>query len=182
MHRILVAAVLGASASFAFAQSLKPGLWETTHKTQFDGNSETSQKMAQAQQQMANMPPEQRKMMEEMMKSRGISMNIGAGGSAMTVKYCMTKEMAERKEIQAQRGECKSTHTPMGPGKMKIAFTCSNPPSSGEGEVTFSSPEAYSMKMVVNTTMQGKPEKMNMDASAHWLAADCGDIKPYTQR
>jgi len=182
MHRIVIAAVLGASASFAFAQSLKPGLWESTHKTQFEGNSQMQQQMAQAQERMANMPPEQRQMMEQMMKSRGISMTPGAGGTGMTVKYCLTKEQAERKEIPAQRSDCKTTHTATGPGKMKIAFTCANPPSSGEGEVTFSSPEAYSMKMVVNTTVQGRPEKMNMDASAHWLAADCGDVKPFTAK
>jgi hypothetical protein len=164
------------------AQSARPGLWESTHKTQFEGNSQMQQQMAQAQERMANLPPDQRAAMEQMMKSRGINMSAGPGGAGMTVKYCMTKEMAERKEFPTGRGDCKSTHTPMGPGKMKIAFTCSNPPSSGEGEVTFSSPEAYSMKMVVNTTVQGRPEKMNMDVAAHWLAADCGDIKPFAPK
>ncbi|HUR87686.1 MAG TPA: DUF3617 domain-containing protein [Ramlibacter sp.] len=177
MKRILLAAVLGASFSIASAQSLKPGLWESTHKTQFAGNSQMAQQMAEAQKQMANMPPEQRKMMEDMMKSRGVSMNVGSGG--VTVKYCLTKEMAERREISAQqRGDCKNTHTPAGGGTMKVAFTCTNPPSSGEGEVTFSGPEAYSMKMVVNTTVQGRPEKVNMEGSGRWLGSDCGDIKP----
>jgi hypothetical protein len=32
--------------------------------------------------------------------------------------------------------------------------------------------------MMVNTQVQGKPEKMNMEARAKWLASDCGDIKP----
>src|SRR3569832_762981 len=177
MKRILLAALAGASVSIASAQSLKPGLWESTHKTQFAGDSQMAQQMAQAQQAMANMPPEQRKMMEDMMKSRGVSMNMGAGG-AMTVKYCMTKEMAERKEVPAQRGDCKTTQQPMGGGKFKMSFTCTNPPSSGEGEVTFASPEAYSMRMSVNTTVQGKPEKMNMEGSGRWLAADCGNDQP----
>jgi hypothetical protein len=181
MIRILAAGVLGVFASVAGAQSLKPGLWESTHRTQFAGNTEMQQKMAAAQQQMANMPPEQRKMMEDMMKSRGVSMNAGPGGS-MTVKYCLTKEMAERKEIPAQRGDCKTTHQPGPGGTMKISFSCTNPPSSGEGEVTFSSPEAYSMKMVVNSMVQGRPEKMNMEASGRWLAADCGDIAPIKAR
>jgi len=70
----------------------------------------------------------------------------------------------------------------MGPGKMKMAFTCTNPPSSGEGEVTFSSPDAYSMKMVVNTTIQGRAEKINMDGSGRWLGSDCGDIKPFATK
>ncbi|HEY8048326.1 MAG TPA: DUF3617 domain-containing protein [Ramlibacter sp.] len=182
MKRILAAAVLGACVSFASAQNVKPGLWESTHTTQFSGNSDQQQKMAQAQQQIANMPPEQRKMMEEMMKQRGMSLNVRSGGTAMTVKYCMTPEMAARKDVPAQRGDCKTTHEPMGPGKMKIAFTCANPPSSGEGEITFASAEAYSMKMVVNTTVQGRPEKMNMESTGRWLGADCGDVRPFTGR
>jgi len=179
MKRILVAGLLGVSVSFAWSQSVKPGLWEATHKTQMEGNSETAQKMAQAQQQIANLPPDQRKMVEDMMKSRGISMSGGSSGTGITVKYCMTKEMAERRAVPTQRGDCKSTNTPIGPGKMKIAFSCTNPPSSGEGEITFASGEAYSMKMVVNTTVQGKPEKVSMEGSGRWLGADCGDIKPF---
>jgi hypothetical protein len=34
------------------------------------------------------------------------------------------------------------------------------------------------MKMAVNSTVQGKPETMNMNTSGKWLSADCGSIKP----
>jgi hypothetical protein len=182
MKRILLAAVLGTGLSIASAQSLKPGLWETTTKTQFAGNSEMAAQMAEAQKQMAQMPPEQRKMMEDMMKQRGMSMNM-SGGGGMTVKFCMTKEQAERKEIPTQqRADCKSTHTPAGAGRMKFAFTCTNPPSSGEGEVTFASSDGYSMRMAVTTTVQGRPEKINMEGSGRWLGSDCGDVKPIATR
>ena len=51
--------------------------------------------MAQMQQQMASMTPEQRKMMQDMMGKQGVG--IGAGGPCgMSVKVCMTKEMVER--------------------------------------------------------------------------------------
>lgn len=179
-HRIAAAAGLVAFASFASAQSLKPGLWESTHKSEFGAGGEMQQRMAQAQQQMANMPPEQRKMMEEMMARRGMSMN--AGGSGMTVKYCLTKEQAERRDVPTGRGDCKTTKQQLSGGTMHFAFTCTNPPSSGEGEVTFSSPEAYHMKMATTSTVQGRPEKMAMEASGRWLGADCGDIRPSTVR
>ena len=61
---------------------------------------------------------------------------------------------------------------------MKMAFTCTTPPSSGEGQITFASNESYAMKMAVSTMVQGRPEKVNMDGSGKWMAADCGDIKP----
>jgi hypothetical protein len=176
IHRYLAAVLFGAAASLASAQALKPGLWEISNKMQ-SSSGQMEQGMAQMQQQMANMPPEQRKMVEDMMKQRGVSMAPGAGGG-MTLKFCMTKEMAERREIPAQRGDCKTTRQQMSGNTMKMAFSCTNPPSTGEGEVTFSSPEAYQMKMLVNTTVQGRPETVNMQGSGRFLASDCGDIKP----
>lgn len=175
-HRIL-AATLVAFASTAGAQSLKPGLWEVTHKTT-GANSQVDQQMAQMQKQMAAMPPAQRKQMEEMMARQGAQMPGAAPGGGMSMKMCMTREMAERSEIPAQQGECKTTRQSRSGNTMKMAFTCTNPPSSGEGEYTFSSPESYSMKMAVSTTVHGKAQKMNMEGSGKWLGADCGNVRP----
>ena len=174
----LFAATLAVAASTAGAQTtLKPGLWEIQHKmTSSSGQME--QGMAQMQQQMANLPPDQRKMMEEMMAKQGMKMGPGGAGGGMTVKSCMTKEMVEKNELPAQQGDCKTTQQSRSGNTMKFAVACTNPPSTGEGQVTFSSPEAYSMKMVVNTHVQGKPEKMNMEGGGKWLGADCGNIKP----
>jgi hypothetical protein len=172
---VLAVAALATGAAFAQSQ-MKPGLWEVTHKMQ-SASGQMEQQMAQMQQQMAAMPPEQRKMMEEMMAKRGVKMGPGGAGG-MSMKMCMTKEMAERNEMPTQdRGDCKKTVQRSG-NTVKMSFTCTNPASSGEGQYTFNSSESYSMKMVVNTTVQGRPETMNMDGSGKWLGADCGDIKP----
>ena len=173
---VLCAALCGGFAGSVGAQSIKPGLWEITNKLQ-SSNPQMDQQMAMAQQQMANMPPEQRKMVEEMMAKQGVKLGAGGPGS-MGMKICMTREMAERNEIPSQRGDCKTTMLPRSGNTMKMSFACTNPPSSGEGEYTFSGSEAYSMKMTVNTQVQGKPEKMNMAGSGKWVGADCGDIKP----
>jgi hypothetical protein len=173
----LAAASLAAITTLAGAQSMKPGLWEITNRMQ-TGSGQMEQQMAQAQKEMANMPPEQRKMMEDMMKQRGMKIGGPGGAGGMTMRVCMSKEMAERKQMPTQRGDCKTTQQSMSGNTMKMAFTCTNPPSSGEGQVTFVSGESYNMKMMVNTQVQGRPETMNMDASGKWLGADCGDIKP----
>jgi len=178
--RLVLAAALAAFAGAAGAQSLKPGLWEINQKMDMGGGQDP--RMAQMQQQMANMPPEQRKMMEQMMAKQGVKMGPGGPGGGMAVQMCMTKEMAERHEVPAQRGDCKTTQQSRSGNTMKMAFSCTNPPSSGEGEVTFTSPESYSMKMTVNTQRQGKPETMKMDASGKWLKSDCGDVKPMVPR
>jgi uncharacterized protein DUF3617 len=172
----LAAVLLASFASASGAQSMKPGLWEVTHKMQ-SSSGQMEQGMAQMQQQMASMPPEQRKMMEEMMAKQGVK--VGSGGpGGMSVKTCMTKEMVEKNELPAQQGDCRTTHQSRSGNTMKFAMACTNPPSTGEGQITFISPEAYSMKMVMNTQAQGRPEKMNMEGGGKWLGSDCGSIKP----
>lgn len=173
---VLAALAAGAFTTGASAQNLKPGLWEVTNKMQ-SSSGELEKARAQMQQQLAGMPPEQRKMMEEMMGKQGVKMGPGGPG-AMSVKTCLTKDMVERNDVPAQHGDCKTTSQQRTGNTIKMAFTCTNPPSSGEGQYTIVNPEAYTMKMVVRSTVQGKSETMNMDASGKWLSADCGSVKP----
>lgn len=168
--------LLLAASLCAGAQTMKPGLWEIDNKMQ-TSSGQMEKGMAQMQQQMASMPPEQRKRMQDAMAKQGVDMGTG-NRAGMGVKVCMTKEMTERNQIPAQQGECKHTTSQRSGNTMKVLFTCTKPPSSGEGQVTFTSPEAYTMKMTMTTTVQGKPEKMNMDTTGKWLSADCGAIKP----
>jgi hypothetical protein len=174
LRLVLTACALAAAAS-ASAQTLKPGLWEMTSK--MGGNPEMEKAMAQMQQQMASMPPAQRKQMEDMMAQRGMQMG-SAGGGGMSVKVCLTKEMVERNDIAATQGDCKTTMQPRVGSTMKMSFVCTTPPSSGEGEFTFVSSEAYQSKMKITSSSRGKPETMTMEGSGKWQGADCGNIKP----
>ncbi|HYF09890.1 MAG TPA: DUF3617 domain-containing protein [Acetobacteraceae bacterium] len=173
----LAAALLAATCTAGFAQqSLKPGLWEITNRMQTAGGQMENQ-MAEMQKQMASMPPEQRKMMEDMMARQGVQMGKGPAGG-MSTRICLTREMIDRNEVAQQRSDCKTTtHSKTG-NTVKMAFTCTNPKSSGEGQITYTSPEAYNMKMVVNTEIDGRMEKVNMDTTGKWLSADCGNLKP----
>ncbi|MDB5859768.1 MAG: hypothetical protein JWQ76_3457 [Ramlibacter sp.] len=171
---VLAAAVLAAACLPAGAQSLKPGLWEINNKMK--GSSEMDQAMVEMQKQLASMPPDQRKQMEAMMAQRGVRMAPAAGGG-MTMQMCMTKEMADRNDVPMQDG-CTMTKQQRSGNTMKMAFNCTKPPSSGEGEFTFMGAEAYKSHMVVKTMAQGKPETMEMDAAGKWLGADCGSVKP----
>lgn len=172
----LAALLVTASMASAHAQTIKPGLWEFA--TQMRGGSgQMADAMAEAQKQMENMPPEQRKMIQDMMAKQGVQMGTGAGGG-VTVKVCMTQEMVDRNEVSSHQGDCTHTNSPRVGNTMKFAFVCTKPPSSGEGLVTFTSPEAYSMKMSATTTINGRPEKMDLQNSGRWLGADCGSVKP----
>jgi hypothetical protein len=102
---------------------------------------------------------------------------MGAGGT--TVKFCLTKEMAERNEVASPpQSGCTTSFSPRSGNSMKFSYSCAQPPSKGEGQVTFVSDTAYTMTMAAQTMVQGKSEKMDMSASAKWLGADCGAVKP----
>lgn len=169
-------AAAGFTALPAFAQ-MKPGLWEVSNKMS-TGSGQLENAMAEMQKQMASMPPEQRKMMEDMMSKQGVSIDSGAGG-AVIAKMCVTKEMVAQNQMPIQQhGDCTSTHTPIVGKTMKLTFSCTKPPSSGEGQITFTSDTSYTMKMKANSTNTGKAETMNIDGTGKWLGADCGSIKP----
>lgn len=171
----IAATLLAVAASGASAQSMKPGLWEINNQMQM--GAQMGQQMAQMQQQLAGLAPEQRRMIEEMMAKQGLK--LGAGGpGAINLQVCVTPEMAARDEIPAAKGDCRNTVSPRSGNILRFSFVCTAPPSSGEGQVTFVSPEAYTMKMTVNAMAQGKAEKISLDGTGKWLAADCGSVKP----
>lgn len=171
------AAAVAVLASAALAQNLKPGLWEVTNNMQ-TSSGQMEQSMAQMRKDMAAMPPEQRKMMEDMMTKQGVKMGPGGPGAGTSMKMCMTKEMVEKNELPAQQGDCRTTHQSRSGNSMKYGIACTNPPATGEGQVVFKGPEAYTMKMVMSSMVDGKPEKMTMEGSGKWLGSDCGSIKP----
>ena len=166
-----------AATTLAHAQSTKPGLWEMTQK--MGGNAEMDQAMAQMQKQMAGMSPAERKMMQDMMAKQGVAMPAPAAGGGMTVKMCITPEMAAKQELPVQtEGDCTTTVTSRSASVVKMNFVCKNPPSTGEGTYTFQGDSAYTMKMLMKTTHQGKPQNVTMDGQGNWLSANCGSVKP----
>jgi hypothetical protein len=176
LQNCVAALALLALAGVAHAQNIKPGLWEFTTQVSGGGGKMTDA-MAQAQKQMESMPPDQRKMMQDMMAKQGVQMGTSAGGG-MAIKVCMTQEMVERNEVSSHQGDCTHTNSPRIGNTLKFSYVCSKPPSSGEGQVTFTSPEAYTTKMTNTTTIQGRPEKMDMQNNARWLGSNCGSVKP----
>jgi Protein of unknown function (DUF3617) len=160
----------------AWAQDMKPGLWELSNRVSSQ-DRQMQAVMSEMQKQLANMPPEQRKAMQQMMERNGVQMNIGAGG-ALTSRMCLTKEMIQRKEFPVQEGDCTQKVTPVSAGKMKIAFSCSKPAASGEGEMTLDSDTSYRAKMHIKGSDGGRQQTVDMDVAGKWLGADCGQLRP----
>ena len=172
---LLPTLLLAASALNVSAQTMKPGLWEM--KTKMNTNSgEMEKAMALAQKELAKMPADQRKMMEELMAQQGMKVDVSAGTT--DIKLCLTPEMVARNEVAVQDGDCKQTMLPRVGNTLKFTVVCTQPPSTGEGQITFVSPEAYTMTMQVKTPVNGKKETMAMQASGQFLSTNCGSIKP----
>jgi hypothetical protein len=167
-------------AATAHSQAMKPGLWEVTQKMK-SSSAEMNKGMAAMQEQLAKMPPEQRKQMQEMMAKQGVNIDLGTGAKPgeMLVKMCLTQELIDTKQTTPVQPGCTHTRTPQVGNTWKMSFTCTNPPSSGEGEVTVVSPDAYTMRMTTQSSATGKPERMDMEAAGKWLGASCGDVKPF---
>lgn len=170
------AVAVGALAVGASAQDLKPGLWEIA-SSMTSPSGELEKAAAEMQAQLADLPPEQRKLMEEMMAKQGVKMGGGSPGG-MTVRTCMTREQVARNELPAQQGKCKTRSQPRAGNVVKMSFSCSDPASSGDAVYTFVSPEAFTSQVVVRSSAQGQARTMNMNAKGKWLGADCGNVKP----
>jgi hypothetical protein len=166
----------GAQKLPAAVQDMKPGLWEQSNNVS-SPDVQTQATMSAIQAQLANMSPDQRKGLQQMLERNGVQMDLGAGG-AITTRMCMTKEMIQRKEFPVQQGDCTQKMTPVSGARMKIAFSCSKPPASGEGELTVDSETSYRARMHIRGNDGANRQAVDMDVSGKWLGADCGTLRP----
>lgn len=168
-----------AAITGAHAQTTQPGLWEH-HNTLKTASGQWEGQMAQVQQQMAALPPDQRKMMEQMLGQQGLSMG---GGGRTTVQYCVTPEEAAKATIPTHDEQCRYQITRRTAQSLSVAITCDDEGKSrGEGTVTFQGDKAYQGTFVMHTLIDGQRERMEMTQSGRWLSAQCGQVGQAAQR
>lgn len=166
------AVALSLLAAAASAQTIQPGLWENTSKI-LGGTGQMGKALAQIQDQLAKMSPEERKAMEQATNTR-----LDSDGNTVA-KICITQEIIDRKGLLGlPEGKCSRTVSPTVGNVQKFSFTCTEPPSSAEGTVTFLSKTSYNSKLKMNILSDGKPESMAFEGSNKFLGADCGSVKP----
>ena len=175
--RNLSVALLSCAALPALAQTaMKPGLWELSQKPQLP--PEQQAKMEAAQKQMASMPPEQRKMIEQMMASHGVQMNMAGG--VITIKSCISKEQSERNTPPVTDGKQRCTYdVKRGGSTIHTHFVCAESGTEGDSDVTLlGNGDGYTNSTRITHMKNGKPETITVTGEAHWLGADCGGLKP----
>ena len=178
-HAVLIAAAvaLAASAQAADPAKRKPGLWEV--QTQTQGAGMPAGGMPDMNEAMKNMSPQQRQMMEQMMKERG----VGMGAKPHSFRYCLTKEKAERDFVPQTDPDTDCTHTMNSTSatEAKFSFSCKRKDGStvqGEGRAHDLTPESYAMDMRMKMQHEGKPMDMTMAQKGKWLGSDCKGLKP----
>lgn len=169
---------LGLLAGTASAEDIKPGLWEMQIREASGKGApdvaEMKKAMQQMQAQMANLPPEQRKMMEAHMNNMGVSMS-GSG-----FRICLTPEDVRRQDIPMNDDNCKTTVTERSAKRWTATAVCQKPVMTGRAEAVFHSPVAYTVTVNGTTTEQGKKEPFSMIMDWKFVAADCGKVRPHS--
>jgi uncharacterized protein DUF3617 len=168
---LLLLAVAAAAGDFL---NVKEGLWEMT-VTQSGGGMPGMSPDA-----LAKMPPEQRAMVEQMMKQKGMSMS----GSTITVKSCVTKDKLAKGAAFAQnRGNCTHSITKSSPTHMEMKMHCESKSgddtTTTDGTMVVDVLGADNVKGTSHMVIASKGGSKNMDStfSSKYLGSDCGDIK-----
>lgn len=177
-HALLLASACAALAAAlpAGAQTMRPGLWSLTNNVS-SSDPQLQQAMSAVQEHMANMTPEQRQQLQGMLRQNGVQLDVGTGGALQT-KMCLTREMAERKEFPVQQGDCRQTFTQQSSTRGHVAFSCTRPKVSGEGDLIADSDTSYRAQVKVRSTEGGHNQTVDMNVTGTWLAADCGNLRP----
>ena len=184
---IFAGALAGVAANSATAADLRPldakiGLWETTTTTEMEGMPAMPAMPQIPKETLDKMPPAQRAQLEAAMKGRA---NLGAPRTT-TSKSCTTKESLNRGfGMPENRGvDCKRDVISSSSSGIQLHMQCTptggGPTSTSDVTMTRIDGEHVKGTMVSKTDVQGKPMTIKMNFASKWIAADCGDVKPYS--
>ncbi len=175
--------VIVSSGACAENSGLKAGLWEVKPVRQVvDGRDMTAQiasALAEMQQAMAGMTPDQRKQMAAMMKGMG----AGPFADGGLPRICISPAMAARNTPMIDpEGRCAPAKVTRSGTRSTFEFNCTanGHTMAGSGESTASG-DAVSTRL--NMTMTGSmgSHAMQSEMQMTYLGADCQGITPADQ-
>jgi len=178
---LAVSALLTASVSMA-APEIRPGLWEVKMQGGKGMMSDKDMvKMKQAMEQMkaqlANLPPEQRKMMEQHMGNAGVSVSDSGG-----IQICLTKEDVKRDEIPMKDNNCQQKIKERSSKRWSASISCSHPEMKGDVVATFESERAYSVTTKGTVKERGAVKPFDMTVKMVQVSDSCGAVKPRSRK
>lgn len=160
---------------------MKPGLWQNT--VEFSGQvyQQMVEQMLAMKQQLDALPAEQRKLMEQMMASQGISlrgntlvMNNGQteiSDQNLVHKECITQKQIDERSWAAHGEDCTFTLTAISENHFKTVQTCEDRDDiEMQGDLKFQSPESF---VGTGTASKKAGQTMNYEVRGKWLS-ECG--------
>jgi Protein of unknown function (DUF3617) len=153
--------------------NVKEGLWQMTL-------NQSGGMPGMSPDALAQMPPEARARMEEMMKQHGMSMN----GNGITVKSCVTKDtLAKGSAFSEKKSNCTHTVVKSSASHMEFKMHCENKhgdeTSTVEGTTLIDVVGSDSVKGTTHMVITSSSGSKTMDSTfaSKYLGPDCGDIK-----
>jgi hypothetical protein len=58
-------------------------------------------------------------------------------------------------------------------GGLDVSFSCTDPASSGHGQIRFQGDNAYTMTMNVTNNSGAGPQNATVESTGRWLGASC---------
>lgn len=167
IRSLSVGVAMACVSAVGHAADIRPGLWEfrSTHLS-VGGLPDMSSQMAQMQQQLKNLPPEMRRMVEQQMVERGVSLNKDG-----TVRSCITPEQARADNIYSGKmeGNCAMSNVVKSGNTVRGRVNCTDPHASGDFEARLDGAEHFTTRV----NMKSARGDMQMETDARWIAAQC---------
>ena len=159
---LLMTSVLSVNAQ-AVHVDMKAGLWEHTFKIAEGGNAQKSQReemmnaMNEMKKQYANMPPEQRKVIDQMMEQQGIkvtddgvdmtSQGLQISKDGTVLKACITQQQIDSGELPTPADNCEQKVVQSSPTTLKMTYVCKGDnPFKGDSDIVFQIPNPTQVK------------------------------------
>ena len=180
----LAAIGLAATGPIALAQSapnLRPGLWEESMERMASPDGPGAAAMKQALSGLANLPPEQRRMMEKMMADQGVSLDASGGGVKVSQKTCIPPERTRFDRIAGVPEACRMGYTRRGDAwsaNGRCEARDGQPASQLEGVVTLEGSTAYIGDFTMTQQGVDGAGPVKVKTRGRWISADCGAVKP----
>ncbi len=170
LSRSLCAGLAMLSAIPALALDMRPGLWEfSSDNIQVDGRAMPG--MAEMLEQMQALPPEQRKMMQDMLAAQGVQ------PSAAGLRMCLSEAQVKSRALPFQHEPgCTQAVDEQTDRLWRFRFEC--PDARGHGETRLLSSQEVVSVMETQYQVGTRDGSGKMQTHGKWLSADCGSLKP----
>lgn len=152
------------------AVEMLPGLWEFS-SDEIEVNGMQMPGVAEMIEQMEDLPPEQKKMMEDMLAEQGVE--LGARG----MRICLSEAQVKSRKLPFQdEPGCSQEVTEQTERNWTFTFQCDD--AKGRGETRLISEREVSSLIESEYRVGDQQGISSMKSQGKWVSTDCGSLEP----